>query len=138
MEETKKLVQLCHELDYGSLTPEVVDRVKYLLLDYLGVAARGALSESSHPVHKMIRRQGDFPDGVPVIGEMGPSEPARHAPLPLTLLCRLHAEYGRSILVVLQDGDVSLVRRPHLQIRRGRQWCGCAGRAAEKCHRNCR
>jgi 2-methylcitrate dehydratase PrpD len=68
MEETHKLVQLCHEFDYESLPAEVVDRVKYLLLDYLGVAARGALSESSQPAHKMIRRQGDFPNGTPVIG----------------------------------------------------------------------
>lgn len=68
MEETKKLVQLCHELDYENLSPQVVDRVKYLLLDYLGVAARGAFSESSLPVHKMIQQQGDFPNGAPVIG----------------------------------------------------------------------
>lgn len=68
MEETKKLVHLCHALDYKSIPTDVVDRVKYLLLDYLGVAARGALSDSSRPVHKMIRRQGDFPNGIPIIG----------------------------------------------------------------------
>ena len=68
MEETKKLVQLCHQLDYTDVPTEVVNRVKYLLIDYIGVAARGALSESSQPVHKMIRWQGDFPNGTPIIG----------------------------------------------------------------------
>jgi 2-methylcitrate dehydratase PrpD len=68
MEETKKLVQLCHQLDYTDVPAEVINRVKYLLIDYIGVAARGALSESSHPVHKMIRWQGDFPNGTPIIG----------------------------------------------------------------------
>jgi 2-methylcitrate dehydratase PrpD len=68
MNETQKLVELCHELAFINISAEVVDRVKYLLLDYIGVAARGALSESSIPVHKMIQQQGDFPNGTPVIG----------------------------------------------------------------------
>ncbi len=68
MEETKRLVRLCHQLDYTDLPMDVVDRVKYLLLDYLGVAARGTLSESSKPVHEVIRRQGESPDPAPLIG----------------------------------------------------------------------
>ena len=68
MEESKKLVQLSHDLDYQKLPEDVIERVKYLLLDYLGVAARGSLSKSSLPVHKMIRRQGWPADGIPIIG----------------------------------------------------------------------
>jgi 2-methylcitrate dehydratase PrpD len=34
----------------------VVDRTKYMLLDYLGVAIAGSLSESSKPIQKMILR----------------------------------------------------------------------------------
>src|SRR5512147_1098604 len=36
----------CLAITYDALSPEVVDRVKYLLLDHLGVAARGAQIES--------------------------------------------------------------------------------------------
>ena len=52
MELTKDLVKRCHDLTCEALTTDVVDRVKYLVLDFIGVAARGALSESSGPVQK--------------------------------------------------------------------------------------
>jgi 2-methylcitrate dehydratase PrpD len=62
MEVTKDLVQRCYDLNFEALTVDVVDRVKYLVLDFIGVAARGALSESSGPVQKFIlnldRRRG--------------------------------------------------------------------------------
>ena len=35
---------------------EILDRTRYLLLDYLGVALRGSRAESSTPVYKMIER----------------------------------------------------------------------------------
>jgi len=38
------------------LSKDVVDRVKYLLLDYLGVAIAGSASESSQPIHSMLAR----------------------------------------------------------------------------------
>ncbi|GAG78109.1 unnamed protein product, partial [marine sediment metagenome] len=41
MEETKRLVNKCQELGYHTLSDDMIDRVKYLFLDYLGVAARG-------------------------------------------------------------------------------------------------
>ncbi len=67
MELTRKIAQLCHDLTFDSLNPEVRDRVKYLLLDYLGVAIRGAGTESSEPVHHFLKnRQGSDKD-VPVI-----------------------------------------------------------------------
>lgn len=54
MEETKELVQRCCDLDYNRLTEDVIDRTRYLLLDYIGVASRGSISASSKPVHSLI------------------------------------------------------------------------------------
>ena len=42
MKLTQDVVQRCHHLNYPALPKAVVDRVKYLLLDYIGVAARGS------------------------------------------------------------------------------------------------
>ena len=68
MEVTKELVQRCHDLNYDALTVDVVDRVKYLVLDFIGVAARGALSESSGPVQRFILNLDSARDGAVVIG----------------------------------------------------------------------
>jgi len=68
MEETKELTEKCHDLDYNTLSEDVIDRVKYLTLDYLGVAARGSVSDSSRPVHGFIVNVGKAPDGAVVIG----------------------------------------------------------------------
>ena len=51
---TRTLVRFCNQLDAADLIPEVFDRAKYLLLDYLGVALAGSLAESSQPIHKML------------------------------------------------------------------------------------
>ena len=54
---TRALVSfVCHTLNPDQLGNEVVDRTKYLLLDYLGVAIAGSLSDSSLPVHRMLYR----------------------------------------------------------------------------------
>jgi 2-methylcitrate dehydratase PrpD len=58
----------CLALDYPDLPADVADRVKYLLLDHLGVAARGARIESSAPVHRYLGRTPAPANGVPVIG----------------------------------------------------------------------
>jgi len=55
-------------LDFKNLPPEVVDRTKYLLLDYLGVAARGTLSESAGAARKMVSRLETVRNGAVVIG----------------------------------------------------------------------
>jgi len=56
------------------LRAEVVDRARYLLLDYLGVAIAGSLSESSHPVYKMLAQAA--PQGpCTVIGTAANSTP---------------------------------------------------------------
>ncbi len=65
---TKNLSQKCHAIKYEDLPDEVIDRTKYLLLDYIGVAARGALSESSQPVFDLIRDLDKSQDGAMVIG----------------------------------------------------------------------
>lgn len=53
---TRKLAAFCHGLRYEQLTPEIVDRAKYFFLDYLAVAVRGSLSESSQPVYRLTAR----------------------------------------------------------------------------------
>jgi len=68
MEETKKLIQHCHDIAYDRLPSEVVDRTKYLFLDFVGVAARGALSDSSVPVHRLFGMVGRRDGGAVVIG----------------------------------------------------------------------
>jgi 2-methylcitrate dehydratase PrpD len=68
MEETKEFVQRCLELNYDAFPDEVIDRVKYLFLDYTGVAARGSLSDSSGPVHNLILNCDKTDDGAAVVG----------------------------------------------------------------------
>jgi 2-methylcitrate dehydratase PrpD len=54
--DTQTLLIPIQRLGSGDLGDEVVDRAKYLLLDYLGVALAGSLTESSRPVHRMLHR----------------------------------------------------------------------------------
>lgn len=53
---TRDLVNFLAGLQPSGLAEGVVDRGRYLLLDYLGVAIRGSCSESSAPVYRMIDR----------------------------------------------------------------------------------
>ena len=53
---TRTLVHYCHSLNSKDLSDEVIERAKYLLLDYLGVAIAGSLTESSQPVYRMLAR----------------------------------------------------------------------------------
>ena len=76
MDETRSLVEKCHELRFAHLPEEVVDRTKYLLLDYLGVAARGSLSDSSIPMHRMVKKMGKGGGGAVVIGTNMTADPA--------------------------------------------------------------
>jgi 2-methylcitrate dehydratase PrpD len=68
MDETQRLVQKCHELDCDSLSTDEIDRVRYLFLDYLGVAARGSLYDSSRPPQNLARFLGASAAGAVVIG----------------------------------------------------------------------
>jgi 2-methylcitrate dehydratase PrpD len=51
---TRTLVHFCHALTPEDLSGEVVERAKYLLLDYLGVALAGSQAESSLPIYRML------------------------------------------------------------------------------------
>ena len=55
---TQGLAKYCSELEYRQLPDEVVDRVKYLFLDFIGVAIRGARSESSKSMYRFVREMG--------------------------------------------------------------------------------
>ena len=68
MELTKEITQRSHNLNYNDLSDDVIDRTKYLLLDYIGVAARGSLSDSSSPVHRLIQDLDKTRRGAVVIG----------------------------------------------------------------------
>ena len=68
MDETNEISQRCHDLDYRDLSDDLIDRVKYLCLDYIGVAARGALSDSSLPIHGLIDKVDKPRNGAVVIG----------------------------------------------------------------------
>lgn len=57
-EITKELVQFLWALDAKDLPPEAVDRVRYLLLDFLGVAIRGSQTDSARAVAKMVEHAG--------------------------------------------------------------------------------
>ena len=75
MNETDKLIRRCVAVDYDDLPSEVVDRVKYLLLDYLGVAARGSLSESALSARKMVANLDSTDKGAVVIGTQQTASP---------------------------------------------------------------
>ncbi|HEY56322.1 MAG TPA: MmgE/PrpD family protein [Dehalococcoidia bacterium] len=68
MGATKEIAGFCHKLGYQGLSPEVVDRVRYLALDFLGVAARGSLERSSRVVRSFITDVDNAAGGCVVIG----------------------------------------------------------------------
>ena len=71
---TQTLVQFCHSLGPGDLTGEILERAQYLLLDYLGVAIAGSLSESSQPVYRVIVSSAPR-GGCTVIGTAAKTSP---------------------------------------------------------------
>ena len=76
MRVTEALIHKCHELEFGTLSDNDIDRTKYLLLDYLGVAARGSLSESSRSVQNLVTQLDASGSGAVIIGtdmRVGPS-----------------------------------------------------------------
>jgi 2-methylcitrate dehydratase PrpD len=64
---TRTLVFFSHALNSKDLCSEVVERTKYLLLDYLGVAIAGSLTESSQPIYRMLARSAS-PGPCTIIG----------------------------------------------------------------------
>jgi 2-methylcitrate dehydratase PrpD len=57
-EYTRELVEFLAHLQSADLPAEVLERARYFLLDYLGVAIRGSREESTAAVHRMIQRLG--------------------------------------------------------------------------------
>ena len=57
-----------NKLSSRILSYQFLDRVKYFALDYLGVAARGSLSESSRPVYRVVQQLDPSGTGTVVIG----------------------------------------------------------------------
>ncbi len=68
MNITGEITQRCHDLNYNDLSDDVIDRTKYLLLDYIGVAARGSLSDSSIPIFRLVQDLDKTAEGAVVIG----------------------------------------------------------------------
>ena len=67
---TRQLASFCHNLRYETLPPEVIDRAKYFFLDYLGVAVRGSLSDSSQPLYRLTAGLAATGTGT-VLGRQG-------------------------------------------------------------------
>jgi len=65
---TTKLVEFCDSVKYEDLSPAVIDRVKYHFLDFLGVASRGSIVESSKPVYRLVQDVATNPKGAVIIG----------------------------------------------------------------------
>jgi len=76
MNETKTLAANCMNIEFESLPESTIDRAKYFLLDYIGVAARGALSDSSKMVHTLLTDLNPVDKGVVIIGTTLKSSPA--------------------------------------------------------------
>ena len=55
---TRDLVKFCSKVSYDQLPPEVIDRCKYLLLDFLGLAIRGQHMDSTQPILKFATASG--------------------------------------------------------------------------------
>ncbi len=71
---TRTLVFYSHALNSRDLGSDVVERTKYLLLDYLGVAIAGSLTESSLPIYRMLARSAS-PGPCTVIGAASQTSP---------------------------------------------------------------
>jgi 2-methylcitrate dehydratase PrpD len=55
---TQELAEYCHGLKFQQLPEEVVDRVKYFFLDFIGVCIRGSREDSSKSMYRFVREMG--------------------------------------------------------------------------------
>jgi 2-methylcitrate dehydratase PrpD len=65
---TQELATYCSELKFNQLPDEVVERVKYFLLDFIGVACRGSQEDSSRCIYRFIQEMGSGNRGGVIIG----------------------------------------------------------------------
>ena len=68
MSITRDLTNYCDGLKFRQLPEEVVDRVKYFFLDFIGVACRGAREDSSKRMYRFIKEMGQYRQGGVIIG----------------------------------------------------------------------
>jgi 2-methylcitrate dehydratase PrpD len=68
MDITREMASYCQGLKFRQLPETVVDRVKYLFLDFLGVASRGSRADSSKSLLRFVKKeQSGIEQGV-IIG----------------------------------------------------------------------
>lgn len=65
---TQELAKYCHGLNFRQLPEEVIDRVKYFFLDFIGVACRGSQEDSSQSMYRFIREMDHRRHGGVIIG----------------------------------------------------------------------
>ena len=68
MKITRDLARFCVQTSYASFPKEVVDRAKYVILDFIGVTARGSIVDLSRVMLDFVRDLGADPQGCVVIG----------------------------------------------------------------------
>jgi 2-methylcitrate dehydratase PrpD len=68
MEVTKGLAKFCYELKFEALPSEVRDRAKYFALDFLGLAARGSIENSTKAMYRFIKGINQGAKGGVIIG----------------------------------------------------------------------
>jgi len=65
---TQDLAKYCHDLKFHQLPEEVIDRVKYFFLDFIGVACRGSREDSSQSMYRFVKEMGRGPKNGVIIG----------------------------------------------------------------------
>lgn len=55
---TQELATYCRAMKFRHLPDEVVDRAKYLFLDFIGVACCGSIADSSKSMYRLVREMG--------------------------------------------------------------------------------
>ena len=68
MDITKRLAEFCAELKFDALPSAVVDRAKYFAFDFVGVAARGSLEDSTKAMYRFVKEMGPATKGGVIIG----------------------------------------------------------------------
>ena len=68
MEITKELARFCADLRFDKLSSEVIDRAKYFALDFVGVAARGSLEDSTKAMYRFLKEMSPTNKGGVIIG----------------------------------------------------------------------
>jgi 2-methylcitrate dehydratase PrpD len=68
MDITQEFAKYCSGLKFHQLPEEVIDRVKYFFLDFIGVAYRGSQVDSSRSIYRFIREMKSGNRGGVIIG----------------------------------------------------------------------